>query len=68
MKISKYYEENVLVGDWQSVKIGLTVSSDKDIKSVEELEIVSEKLGELTKKIVRKELLKVKEERENNGK
>ena len=64
MQIEKSYEENVLVGDFQSVKIGLTIKTDKEIKTPLELEEISGKLLLLAKQIVRKELAQVKTEKE----
>ena len=64
MKISKHYEENAIIGSYQSAKIGITIHSDKDLKSVEEIEEYSGKLNELAKRIVRKELGKIKEEKQ----
>jgi hypothetical protein len=64
MNISKHYEENIIVGSYQSAKIGITITSDKDLKSAEEIEEYSGKLNALAKKIVRKELAKVKAEKE----
>ena len=63
MKISKHFEQNVNLGNFQSAKVGLTIHSDKDLK-VEEIEEYSNKLNELAKRIVRKELQKIKEEKE----
>ena len=64
MKISKHYEENANLGNYQSAKIGITIHSDKDLKSIEEIEEYSDKLNTLAKRIVRKELTKIKEEKE----
>jgi len=63
MQVEKSYEENILVGPYESVKIGLIVKSDKEIHSQEELEQHCEKLLQLIQNIVRKELIKIKEER-----
>lgn len=56
MQITKSYEENKNLGNYESVKIGLTIHTDKEVKSPEELEQLSGKLLTLAKQIVRKEL------------
>ena len=63
IKISKSYEENVIVGNYVSVKIGLTIHSDKELKSVEEVKEQSKELGLMAKSYVQDELKKIKEER-----
>jgi hypothetical protein len=70
MKISKTYEENFLVGSLDSkfrplVKVGLTLHSEKDLKSTEEIKEYSSKLGELVKILVQAEIKKIKEEKSN---
>ena len=66
MKISKHYEENVIVyhtenkrGDYTAVKLGITIHSDKDLKSAEELEVYSGKLNQLARQTIGKELKQV---------
>lgn len=66
MKISKSYEENAVVGDtntrdWHTVKVGITLNSDKELKSTDEIKEYSDKLGMLAKKLVQDELNKIKE-------
>jgi hypothetical protein len=62
MTIEKSYEENAIVGNYTSIKIGLKIKSDKDIKSPAELEEFSKKLLLLAKGIVKKELQEIKTE------
>ncbi len=71
MKISKHYEENALVGDpnskfWHTVKVGITLNSDKELKNTEEIKDYSDKLGMLAKKLVQDELGKIKESEKVN--
>ena len=60
MTIEKSYEENIIVGNYTSIKIGLKIVSDKDIKSPAELEAFSGKLLLIAKGIVKKELQEAK--------
>ena len=62
MKIEKSYEENVITGPFQSVKIGLTIKTDKEVQPAD-LEEFSGKLLMAAKTIVRKELQQVKQEK-----
>ena len=68
MLIERSYEENIIVGDFKSVKVGLTLKSDKDLKTTEELIQASNKLLDLAKTIVRKDLSKIAEERQIDNK
>lgn len=65
MQIEKSYEENIITSPYQSVKIGLTVKSDHEFRTAEDLEKGSNKLLEIAKNIVQKELEKIKNERIN---
>ena len=60
MHISKHYEENAQIGNFLFTKIGLTIHSDKELKSVEEIEKHSSALNHLAKKIVKQELEEAK--------
>ena len=66
MRIEKYYEENANLGNYESARVGLKLSSDKEIKTAEELETLSHSLFQLAKTMVRKELSKLKEERQKS--
>ena len=63
MKIEKYYEENVNLGNYQTARVGLKIISDKEIKNSEELTIISQKLFSLGKKIVQDEIEQLKIEK-----
>jgi hypothetical protein len=63
MKISKTYEANIMVGNFQSIKVGITIHSDKEITGPE-LPEYSAKLGGVCKKLVSEELAKIKQEHE----
>jgi hypothetical protein len=62
MKISVYLEENVLVGKYQSVKVGVTLHSDIDIKG-EQVDEATQKLWDRANKNVQDRINKIKEER-----
>ena len=64
MKIEKFYGETVDLGNRHFVKLGLNITCDKDIKSAEDIEKVSNKLMLLGKKIIRKEIAQLKEQEE----
>jgi len=64
MIIEKHYEENIIVGNYQSVKVGITLKSDKVLNSLEEIASHSKNLNILAKDIVRRELKQIKEERQ----
>jgi len=66
MHISKHYEQNIIVGSFESIKVGLTIHSDKEIKTVEELTDQSTKLGLMAKQLVQEELARLKAEKEQN--
>ena len=63
MKLSKYYEENVNLGNYQSARIGLTITSDKEVTKPEEVKALSAKMLNLAKTLVREELDIIKKER-----
>jgi hypothetical protein len=63
MKISKHYEENILVGPYQSIKVGLTIHSDKELGNFEEIKKYNQILLELVKKLVKQDLDSIREER-----
>ena len=63
MKLSKYYEENVNLGNYQSARIGLTITSDEEVTKPEEVKALSAKILNLAKTLVREELDIIKKER-----
>ena len=63
MKIKKLYSENVNLGNYENARVGIEITVDKDIKSPEQLEKVSNGVLKLAKNIVRKELEGIKTER-----
>lgn len=63
MKLSKYYEENVNLGNYQSVRIGLTITSDEEVTKPEEVKALSAEMLNLAKTLVREELDIIKKER-----
>lgn len=65
MRIKKTYEENVNLGNYQSARVGIEITYDKDV-SQEELLEVSNKLGQIAKKAVQNELEIIKKEKEQN--
>lgn len=67
MKITKSYDENVNLGNYQTARVGLVIECTKEISTAEELEEVSGKLLILAKKVVRQELREIKEEREQEN-
>jgi len=60
IKISKHYEENVKVSDdpkdFRFAKVGITLHSDKELKTRDEIKEHSTQLHELAKRIVSEEL------------
>jgi hypothetical protein len=69
MKISKNYSRNINLGNYQTARIGITL--EKEIKGKvigEQLKEVSNKLLQISKKIVNEELESIKtEERMKNN-
>ena len=65
MRIKKTYEENVTLGNYQSARVGIEITYDKDV-SQEELLEVSNKLGQIAKKAVQNELEIIKKKKEQN--
>lgn len=63
MKLSKYYEENVNLGNYQSTRIGLTITSDEEVTKPEEVKALSAEMLNLAKTLVREELDIIKKER-----
>ena len=68
MHISKHYEETARIetsidGNYIISKIGLTIHSDKELTSAEEVKEYSGKLGALAKHIIKEELEKLKTEK-----
>jgi hypothetical protein len=63
IQIEKHYEENTQVAPFQFVKIGLTVKSDKELKTPEEIQTHSNNLMNLAKTLVRQELQQIKDEK-----
>ena len=63
MKITKSYDENVNLGNYQTARVGITISSDIEITGKEGLREASAKLLEMAKTIVREELQLLKNER-----
>ena len=63
LMIEMYYEENLNLGNYQTLRVGLKVKSDKAIGSPEELEAHSSKLLELAKENVQAKLEEIKQER-----
>lgn len=61
MRIEKTYEQNVNLGNYEMAKIGVKITSDKEIKP-EEFADFSNKLGIIAKKAVQKELEILKQE------
>jgi len=63
MKIEKSYSRNINLGNYETLRLGLTIKSDKDIVDIDELRKHSAKLTKLAKQLVNEELEKIKEER-----
>lgn len=72
LKVQKHYEENIIIykegdsGDYIAYKLGITLSSDKELKTPEEVENHSNKLMELSRSIIKKEIEKLKSEKQSN--
>lgn len=66
MKIEKFYGKNANMGNYESVRLGLTIKYDKDIKSKKQLKKVSNNLLKLAKEIIEEEIKKIKEEKNRN--
>lgn len=64
MQIEKSYEENIQISPFIFGKVGITIKSDKNLTTAEELKTHSEKLSIIAKTLVREELIKIKEERQ----
>ena len=62
MKISVYLEENVLVGKYQSVKVGVTLHSDTDLKG-EHVDAATQQLWDRANKNIQERINKIKEQR-----
>jgi len=63
MQIERYYEENMTNAKlFKSIKLGLTVKSDKEVTTAEEFEAHSSKLLKLAKRTVRTDLENLKQE------
>ena len=65
IKITKYYEELIPfnAGTFKNAKIGITLSSDKELTSPEEIKKVSNGLLAIAKSIVKEEVEQFKTER-----
>jgi hypothetical protein len=63
MKISKNYSRNINLGNYQTARIGITLEKEiKDKVTGEQLKEVSNKLLQISKKIVNEELESIKTE------
>lgn len=62
VRISVYMEENVLVGKYQSVKVGVTYHSDTDLKGVQADE-ATQALWDKANKNIQDRIQKIKSER-----
>lgn len=63
MKITKTYNRNVNLGNYQTARIGLSLEKEIDDKmSKKELAVISNKLLDVCKDIVKEELETLKEE------
>ena len=63
MKITRSYEQLVSfgAGSFENAKVGITLSSETDCKSVEEIKTNSNKLLKLAKSIVEEEVTLLKQ-------
>ena len=64
MRIEKSYSRNINLGNYETLRIGLTIKYDKEINSKAELKKVSMRLSKLAEENVNEELRKIKEERD----
>lgn len=62
MKISKHYDRNINLGNFQTARIGITLEKEVDVTSKPELKKISNSLLEICKELVNEELEKLKEE------
>jgi hypothetical protein len=63
MRIEKSYSRNINLGNYETLRLGITIKSDKEIKDVNELKEHSEKLTKLAEQCITEELRKIKEGR-----
>ena len=67
MQVERHYEENISNGkSFKSIKVGLTIKSDKVANTPEEFKKQSGSLLKLAQSTVRAELTRIKDER-NEG-
>jgi hypothetical protein len=63
IRVTRMYEENVNLGNYQSARFSATLSSDRDCPDMASVTATSEALIEAAKKLVAKDIEKLKLER-----
>jgi len=62
MTIERHYEENITNGKlYKSIKVGLTIKSDKEVTDLQKLDEQSEKLLTIARTRVQSDLAKIRE-------
>jgi len=62
MKITKHYDRNINLGNYQTARVGITLEKEVDVGSTPELKKISNSLLEKCKELVHEELEQLKEE------
>ena len=62
MKITKSYDRNINLGNYQTARIGITLEKEVENPNEAKIKKISNKLLELCKKLVNEELADLKEE------
>jgi len=62
MKITKHYDRNINLGNYETARIGISLEREIDIKSKNQVKKISDSLLQVCKELVHKELKQLKEE------
>lgn len=62
MKLTKHFDRNINLGNYQTARIGITLEKELENPTAEKIKKVSNKLLNLSKKIVNEELEQLKQE------
>jgi len=62
MKITKHFDRNLNLGNYENARIGITLEKEVNVKSKQEIKKISNSLLEICKELVHEELEQLKEE------
>ena len=67
MRITKHYDRNINLGNYQTARVGITLEREIEVKSKAEIKKISNSLLKMCKELVNEELEQLKEETRYGG-